>query len=271
MPDGFKVSRTFINGFFIALGFLLWYSAYQTQPEQEAHAGKSGALLVSEILKDIGVVVFSLALVDILWQRFGGDPVQAQITKLEGTTNNALRIVQQAHTSGLSHIVSRVGNIPDIELLEYISSSKLQIDFCGYTLYHIFEREQLAHALDERVRAGVPVRILIGDPANPDLFANIQVQTKTAMEGQMKFVSDSLVSWKSNSTISVSSLDARRLGKGPLSLSVLRFDDRMLVVHYLWTRFTSETPSLLIQGLDKPLFRTYADEFDHLFSTGTAL
>jgi hypothetical protein len=154
-------------------------------------------------------------------------------------------------------------------VLEYISGSKLRIDFCAYTLYYIFERGQLAQALHERVHAGVPVRILIGDPANPHLFANIQVQTKAPMGGQMKFVSDSIATWKSDPA--VSNLDARKLSEGPLPISVLRFDDRMLVVHYLWTRFTSETPCLLIQGLDKPLFQTYADEFDHLFDVGTAI
>jgi hypothetical protein len=82
----------------------------------------------------------------------------------------------------------------------------------------------------------------------------------------MKFVSDSIATWKSDPA--VSNLHARKL---PLPVSVLRFDDRMLVVHYLWTRFTSETPCLLIQGLDKPLFQTYAVEFDHLFDSGTAI
>jgi hypothetical protein len=272
--DKFSVSRTFINGFFILLGLLLWYSAYEVRPglAQETHAGKSLALLVSEILKDIGVVVFSLALVDLLWERFGGEPVQAQIRRLVDSTNNALNIIQQAQATGLTQILSRIGNVSDAVLLEYIASAKLQIDLCGYTLYYIFEREQLARVLHERVLAGVPVRILIGDPTNEQLFTNVQVQTKSAMIGQMNFVSTSIASWISKlPPAPASRLDARKLRQGPLPLSVLRFDDRMFVVQYLWARFTSETPSLLIQGLEKPLFRAYVDEFDHLFSEGVAL
>jgi len=272
--DKFSVSRTFINGFFILLGLLLWYSAYEVRPElvPETHAGKSLALLVSEILKDIGVVVFSLALVDLLWERFGGEPLQAQIVRLVDSTNNARNIVQQAQATGLTQILSRVGDVSDAVLLEYIASAKLQIDLCGYTLYYIFDRKQLARVLHERVLAGVPVRILIGDSSNTQLFANVPVQTKPTMKGQMDFVSKSIASWISElPPAPACRLDARKLSQGPLPVSVLRFDDRMFVVQYLWARTTPETPSLLIQGPEKPLFRTYVDEFDHLFSEGAAL
>jgi hypothetical protein len=102
-------------------------------------------------------------------------------------------------------------------MLKRFSGSKLQIDLCAYTLYYIFERGQLAQALHERVRASVRVRILVGDPANPNLFANTQLQTKAPMGGQMKFVAESIATWKSNRA--VSNLDARKLGAGPLPIS----------------------------------------------------
>src|SRR4051794_33822576 len=113
MKDGgFWVSRTFVNWLFIAVGLLLWYAAYLIRPDvaSEAQAGKHALQLFSEILKDIGVVVFSLALVDILWNRFGGDPVQGEISALAKTTQNVLQIAQQANATGLSQIVVRVGN-----------------------------------------------------------------------------------------------------------------------------------------------------------------
>ena len=78
--DGFRVTRTFVNSLFILLALLLWYLAYLARPETVSdHATKSVALLFSEILKDVGVVVFSLALVDMLWERFGGEPVQLRV------------------------------------------------------------------------------------------------------------------------------------------------------------------------------------------------
>jgi hypothetical protein len=269
----FTVSRTFVNLFFIGLGGILWYLSYATQSSlvSETHSGKSATQLLGEILKDIGVVVFSLALVDMLWERFGGDPVQTHIKTLAETTNNALRIVQQAHTNGLSDVEARVGNITDAALTDLIYRSQFQIDLCAYTLYYVLERDQLAQALYERVGAGVPVRILIGDPANPSLFENVQPQTRIAMQGQMKFVIESIGTWKTKHAAVASTLDARKITVGPLCTSILRFDDRMLVVNYLWTRFTSETPVLTFQGLNRPLFRTYAEEFDHLFSKGTAI
>ena len=268
--DGFWVSRNFVNAIFIAAALLLWYSSYQAQPEVAAE-GKSAMRLFSEILKDIGVVIFSLALVDMIWDRFGGDPVRVQITKLAETTTGALEIVQQAHAAGLAQVIPRIGNVSDDELVKWIATSQLQIDMCAYTLYYFFEREKLARALHERVRAGVPVRILIGDPSNANLFSNVQPQTRRAMEGQMRFVAESISKWTSKPAVPASQAVARKLSAGSLNLSVLRFDDRMIVLHYLWTCFTSETPSILVQGQDKPLFQIYAGEFDHLFGTGTQI
>jgi hypothetical protein len=55
-----------------------------------------------------------------------------------------------------------------------------------------------------------------------------------------------------------------------LPISIVRFDDRMLVTHYLRYSVTGETPVYVIEGERTPLFKKYISEFERSFAAADA-
>jgi hypothetical protein len=221
--------------------------------------------------------------VDILWQRFGGDPLQGRLDTLLALVanqtgsileeaTNVLTITRQAYTNGVIQITSRAGDITEKQVLELIQGARSNIDLCGYTLYYLFERQGLAAALEERAHSGVAIRVCVCGSANPDVFQNVRPETVIGMKGLMTFVLSSLSAMgKRLNGPQQTKFEPRKLDKGHLPLSMMRFDDKLSVVWYLWTKYTSETPAVLLQGADKPLFQTYLQEFQHYFDVATPI
>jgi hypothetical protein len=193
-------NRSGVNLFFVVVGVLLWFLAYEARqylPPNNVEA--SGVFLIREILKDVGVVVFSLAAVDFLWQRFGGDPVQGSLSEILNQVKNQTReaitvlaLTREAYTNGVIRISRGAGEITENEVLELICNASRLIDMCGYTLYYVFEREALARALEDRARSGVTVRICVCDPGNADAFTNVRPETVDGMKGLMAFAMNTL-------------------------------------------------------------------------------
>jgi hypothetical protein len=63
----------------------------------------------------------------------------------------------------------------------------------------------------------------------------------------------------------------RQLQRGKLTVSVLRFDSRLLASIYLRSRYIAETPTMIVEGAEKKLFKTYTKEFDFFFSQGKSI
>jgi hypothetical protein len=57
----------------------------------------------------------------------------------------------------------------------------------------------------------------------------------------------------------------RTVRSGSIIYNVLRVDDEMRVIPYLYSTLTKESPMLVLRGRDTPIFRTYEKAFDRLW------
>lgn len=272
--DVAPVKRSTINQIFILLAAVLAFLSYMLKTDWN-FKWEETRLWTGEVCKDVAVVIFSLALVDILWRRFGGDPLERHISEVRTVLDNTLielrkthTLLQQANTEGVVRIGSGHRNI-GMPLLEFIKPVKKRIDMCGYTLHTVFQDGQAIDDLRDKIKAGAEMRVLISDPENRDIFDNIDPINSAPMQGQIHAVKNWLNQMRSQLDAEQQKrLEVRLLKRGKLTISILRFDEQALVSIYLRSKFIAETPSLIVEGGEKSLFKTFAKEFDYFFSQG---
>lgn len=220
--------------------------------------------IAADIIKDIGIVVGAVALVDILWGRFGGDPLSQQIEKLKQLNS----IMTDAETTGLTHVFSRAADVKSTNWLSSIQGARGSIDLAGHTLYQVAERSELCSALVGQARKGVKVRILINHPENPALPLSVDADygNLRAMSEQMDHTWNYFQSLRDQLPPACwENMKIARLREGVLHIALRRFDGLMYVLNYLYSKRSPDTPVYVAEDEERPLFSTYMQEFDRLF------
>jgi hypothetical protein len=167
--EQFHVNRSTINAIFVLLAAVLLFISYVLKTGGEFQWAES-RVWGAEVIKDIAVVIFSLALVDILWRRFGGDPVDRHIKEVQASFEKILAGIQgsdilltEARTQGLARIGSGHREIA-IPLLDLFAPAERTIELCGYTLHSVLQDGVVVDKLRDKLRSGVQVRVLISGP-----------------------------------------------------------------------------------------------------------
>ncbi len=252
------LSRPRTDIIFILIGVIPIIVAYFLHPEGLGH----------ELLKDFGVVIVSLTVVDLLWQLVGGEPLSKEIEEMR----NLNTLTRQAHESGLEEVGSKRTKLTDAWNLHSISQCRQAIDMCGHTLFTLIENQSFLHALIEQAKRNVKVRLLIYAPDNPALQTNINPAALETSTGQMR---NSWATFNAErnklSKEHKANFEVRRLHSRAMHASIVRIDDRLTALGYLNSKYTAESPIYAIKGSDKPLFRIYAEEFDFCFGLGDTL
>jgi hypothetical protein len=222
--------------------------------------------LVGDVLKDVGVVIGALVLVDILWGSVGGDPLSQQIAALA----QASRITVDANTTGLYRVHASALEMGSENWVRLIQQTRHRIDIVGYTLYDFMEKKAVRDALLEEARRGVRVNVLLSNPSSPALAQNVDPHKRDTMRQQMTSSLWKLKEMRNSlppdlkSNLSIRSV----VDKGALDIGMRRFDNVMYIVHYSYALSTPDTPVYVIKDENKPLFQTYMRCFDELFSLG---
>jgi hypothetical protein len=224
--------------------------------------------LTRDLTKDFGVVIISLALVDLLWLLVaGGEPLSREIAAVR----SLIVVTQQAYLSGLTDVAARRSGLllANASLATLISASKSNIDMSGYTLFRLKENPRLIDALAQKARDGVKVRLLLCAPDNVAFPSCVDVSVLDAMKTQMEATWLHLVqTQQSLSNVYRKNLVVKRMRKKWPYTSVLRFDDQINALHYLHSKYTEETPVYVCRGAEGPLFKTYLAEFEYCFAWG---
>ena len=224
-----------------------------------------GHHLASEIAKDFGVVIISLTLVDLLWLLVaGGEPLAREIENIRQLND----LTRQAHRAGLVDVADRRSELlPDnASFSTRIENSHSRIDICGYSLHVLVENQRMLTSLIRRAKHGVHVRILICSPDNaavghavsPDVYSGMQAEMVTTWETLIRAHAD----LESDEGLR---FEIRQLRNRAMTTSIFRIDDRMSVIHYMTSIFTTGSPVYVFRG---SVANQYIAEFEHLFGLG---
>jgi hypothetical protein len=220
--------------------------------------------IAADVIKDIGIVVGAIAILDLLWSRFGGDPLSQQVEELKQFNT----LMRDAEASGLSNVFARAVDVKTTTWLFLIQNAKRNIDLAGHTLYEVAERSELSSALLQQAQNGVKIRILINHPDNEALPLAIDPEY-----GNVKAMREQMVhTWNFFNNLRDQLPEAfhdnmhiARIRSGVVHVALRRFDGIIYVLHYLYSQRTPDSPVYVIHNEEKLLFRSYIHEFERLF------
>jgi len=224
--------------------------------------------IAADIVKDVGIVVGSLGLVDLLWGFVGGDPLSTQIERLKSLN----QLNDDAERAGLVRVFARSAEYHDSSWTSLVQASRSAIELSGHTLYQVVEQEEFCNALVAKAREGVQVRILVNHPDNPALPHGVDPNHNNLRTMQEEMAH----SWQHFKQLRESlpldrqkNFEVSRLEHGGvLHAAIRRFDERLFIVPYLYSKRTPETPLYIVEDGSKELFKAYAKEFEALFAFG---
>jgi hypothetical protein len=158
---------------------------------------------------------------------------------------------------------------------ERFRSAQERVDLMGLSLYGWSKDSALDDWILALVRNGVSIRILVMDPENPHFEAHLNKRlpsvSDASIRGEMvsirefERIQESVVDVKGSENIA-GDFAFRTVRTGSIIYNMLRVDDEMRVIPYLYSTLTKESPMLVIRGRDRPVFRTYEKEFDRLWA-----
>ena len=222
--------------------------------------------LAFDLCKDFGVVIISLSLVDLLWQLVaGGEPVAREIEELRSSNE----LTRQANRCSLVDVADRRSELlkENASYMKLVESCRSHVDISGYTLHVLVAKQSLLDELVRKARHGVKIRILLCSPDNPAVRFAVQEEVYDGMKSEMDTTWKLLTRARDRlGADEQQNFQFRRLTNRSLTASIFRVDERLSVIHYLYSRFTTETPVYVAR--DRGLFKVYLDEFERLFYMG---
>lgn len=239
-----KYSKGIVRVLFIVSGFLLFLLSYALQ--------LNNYLLLADGVKDFGVVLLSVVVLDFIWNAVGGDfsreDKQASISKV---------------------YLSPVDVEKEVSWIELVKKARRRIDLQGLSLHYLATSQGFMEALRERIAAGVKVRVIMMSPAST--FAN---DSRLFM-----YPENSKNQCQTSAGIFLALKDELKKAQGiigkfkivlseeiPLSISLRRFDQKLFIIHYVATLNTLDTPAYFVEEKANPeLFRKYLAPFENQF------
>jgi hypothetical protein len=244
--------------------------------EEVGKANERGHLAI-EALKDVGVVVIGIAVIELVWIIVGGAPTEQALSQLLSQLSSASSDIRgdvesvRKEVTAMSILAAsgRDCGLADIapkrDKLKYdytyfitaVTNAQEKIEICGAALDFLYDSDDALGALKKRAEEGLNVEILLPDDDNKVIMAIFQDR----FEGDIRRAANNLAGQIEREAPEIK---LNRIKTKALTMTMVRIDDEMLVTPYLLSRQTSESPLLLIRGAATPLFRVYEKEFRKL-------
>ncbi|HWQ97457.1 MAG TPA: hypothetical protein VN538_05110 [Clostridia bacterium] len=228
-------------------------------------------VFVYDALINISFIILTLVILDIVWNLFGGEPIENLLLRLQTSIN----LVSDSYKTGLIRFFAVSGDYGSHkDWIELLKKARKHIDLAGYTL-HIWTRsEDFNKVLINLIINGVTVRLMIMDPDNKFFEAGINVdQIKALSVDEVKaeiavvtnYFND-IIDQLSKCSHVRGSIELKRIEKGLITSQICRFDNFQMVTPYLFSVNTSQCPTFEISGGDSQLFQKYVREFESLWA-----
>jgi hypothetical protein len=248
-----------IIGFIAALPLVLAFTIFATDQN-----------FWRDLVKDFGVVIAGLLVVNLVWSIVGGEPLENAIKALrqelqrtEASLGSFSKLTSSAQAAGLLDVGANSSALqyPPDQLLRVIEHAKTRICICGLTLLLLQENHTLVNGLEMAAKRGVLVQILLASHDNTWLQASNQ---DAALPGMAGVIANTISILKAAAR-GATQLQVHALRNKTIMLSLLRFDEIMFATPYLVSTMTSSSPRFMVSGSDSPLFNAWMREFDYLF------
>lgn len=243
--------RIFVRVLFVLLSLFLISLAYILQIR--------GQQLFYDVMKDIGVVLLSIVILDIIWRVVGGD-----LNEERANQNRFIKVYRTVHE------VEK-----DFSWINLATKSKRKIDLQALSLAYLASNDEFMRAIKEKIIAGVSVRVVLMSPDHPLLEEPMEDLGSFIYPKEIKLLSKTSAERFEKMQRELGDVKSRRgsltlvLNKSrPMSISVKRFDDELFIQHYEWNTHTINTPMYYFTGGEKqPLFERYVQIFEDQFTT----
>lgn len=246
----------------LAIGILLLVICFLIRDVNEVTVKK----FIYNSLFNITFIIITVVLVNYIWNLLGGEPVEKLLTKL----NESVTLLKDSRDSGLTRLISTSGDYGSHKnWMDKLTSAKKQGDLMGYTL-HIWTRgEQFENKLEELVKNGVCIRIMImsinnqtfNSIINTNQISSLNVDAvKVEVEIVNKLITKLANKIKDKGY--AGSIEIKTIENGIILSQICCVDSNMTVIPYMYSVNTSESPLLEIRDNESKLFKKYQMEFN---------
>ncbi|MFD6756571.1 XRE family transcriptional regulator [Micromonospora gifhornensis] len=169
--------------------------------------------------------------------------------------------------SELITVYPRRSAVPNDLWRDFVDQATERVDILVYAgLFLVEQDRRFTDKLRAKAEDGVQVRVLLGDPASPEIERRSTDESVAGvMASKIRQVMDRYAEVRDVPNVAV------RFHCTTLYNSVYRFDDQMLVNTHVYGLPAPHAPVLHLQQLSGgEFFETYADSFDRVWQTATA-
>ncbi|MCL4708555.1 hypothetical protein KJ068_25645 [bacterium] len=242
--------KKIVRVFFFVLSLLLISLAYILQINNQQ--------LLYDVMKDIGVVLLSIVILDIIWRFAGGDSNEES-----ANLNKFIKVYRTVHE------VEK-----DFSWIDLARRSKSKVDLQALSLAYLSSNDEFMRVIKEKVIEGVTVRVVLMSPDHPLLEEPLENLGSFIYPKEIKLMSRTSADRFEKMQRELGDVKSKRgsltivLNKSrPMSISVKRFDNELFVQHYEWNVHTVNTPVYYFAGGEKqPLFERYVQIFEDQFT-----
>jgi hypothetical protein len=264
--------KTRPHALFSIVGILLLAVSFLLAP-----ADKRSEFWVSTI-QNVGLIALTVVIVDVLWNIIGGDPVGESIAELHGLLRQlreSTRLLQDSYKTGLRRVVAASGGWGSTEdWIQRLASAKHRLDMMGYSLHVLTRGNDVEAVLSNLVRNNVAVRVLVMSPDNPQLASLVNQKqipglTITSVTEEIKAAINAFKVLQS--ALQAPNFQVRVLKTGLIVSQIVRVDEKLTSVQYLYSAVASRTPIFEVDGEATELFKCYSEEFEQSWKLSEAV
>jgi len=172
-------------------------------------------------------------------------------------------VVDRSALAGAELVASypRCADVPGHLWTELLRRAERNVDVLAFAgLFLTEEHPDWTPMLAARARAGVRVRLLLGDPGGVSLSArDREYKISGGVAGRVRAVLSYYLPLEGAAEI--------RLHDTPLYNSIYRFDDEMLVNAHVYGILAAYTPVMHFRRVDGAYFSTYAESFERVWGS----
>ncbi len=232
--------------------------------------------LACAVLLSIGSTIVAVVMVNFLWSKSGGEPVQRIIEEMRG----ASELFSDAFETGLRrvHHVRRV----DYEEQHRLISTAKSVSILSL-IFKVAESQELKRSFRKCVKNGGRIRILLSKPYMdiecidkvPSPFRLRQYaegdfgidRMHREIKDTLKFLGIIKNNVKTDNPEKAHCFEYRVISKYAIYFSMTCIDDRLRVSHYSNKSRGVDSPTMLIEKVASPrsLLNVYMEEFEYLW------